>query len=408
MIEREHIGIFGKMNAGKSSLMNLITMQNTSIVDSKRGTTADNKVALHEIHGIGAVKIFDTAGYDESGELGDKKRAKVDDTIRECDLVMIVIDPDSDNFNYESTLISKAGDLSKRVVVIYNLFKKSNSFISLPEFDSIPSIALSVKDSNSRLSLISFIGEHIIKKGGRNKLIPWIKEDHYYLLVVPMDEETPSGRLLRPQEMSMEFLIRERTFPVVIRPDLAKLRCGDRVEIERFRSLVESLGDKLDCVITDSQAIDVIADLVPDKISLTTFSIMMINHTSQGDLKSFFEGAKVISKLKRGDKVLIVEACNHDRIAEDIGVVQIPKLLANKIEGLEIEHNFGREFFDNSNLDSYSLIIHCGGCMITQQKMKARVVGLKSLGVPYTNYGIFLSMFHNPATAERVVKPWVS
>jgi hypothetical protein len=151
---------------------------------------------------------------------------------------------------------------------------------------------------------------------------------------------------------------------------------------------------------------DIMKDWVPNDIELTTFSIMMINYVSRGRLKEFYNGIKAMDTLEEGDKILIVEACNHSRISEDIGIVQIPGYLKKHFPGIKVEHNFGREFQENSELEKYKLIIHCGGCMITAQKLLARVRDLQTVGVPYTNYGIFLSYIQGEDALERVIRPW--
>jgi hypothetical protein len=221
-----------------------------------------------------------------------------------------------------------------------------------------------------------------------------------------MDEETPPGRYLRPQKMCEEYITRHWAYPVSYRMDLGNARSGRTEEKQRFSRFLGSFNKKPMMMITDSQAMDIVKDWLPRKILLTTFSIMMINYMSNGRLKEFVDGIKVIEDLKPGDKILIVEACNHSRIAEDIGTSQIPKILNKRIPGLIIEHNFGREFQENSKLGSYKLIIHCGGCMVSPQKISARIRDLSHLGIPYTNYGVFLSYIHGQKTLARVIEPW--
>jgi predicted GTPase len=148
-------------------------------------------------------------------------------------------------------------------------------------------------------------------------------------------------------------------------------------------------------------------DWVPADMELTTFSIMMINYMSRGRLGAFVEGVKEMSKLRTGDKILIAEACNHSRIREDIGTVQIPRLLKKHYPGVIVDHSFGREFDEKGNLDEYKLVIHCGGCMISSQKLSARLRDLESSGVPVTNYGVLLSYFQGEAVLQRVISPWI-
>ncbi len=177
-------------------------------------------------------------------------------------------------------------------------------------------------------------------------------------------------------------------------------------EKERFLNLVNSFAEPPKAIITDSQAMDIMWRWVPDNINLTTFSIIMINYMSRGRLNLFVKGLEAFKRLKEEDKILIVEACNHSRIAEDIGTVQIPNYLQKRIPGITIEHNFGREFYDNDRIKEYKLIIHCGGCMITSQKLSARIRDLINIGVPFTNYGLVLSYMQGEEALKKVLKIW--
>ena len=413
LVERDNIGIYGKMNAGKSSVMNLLTQQETSIVDSTPGTTSDTKVTLHEIHGIGPMRIFDTAGIDEHSELGDKKRKKVMNDLKESDLVLIVIDPSSSDFGAESELLNEARELDRQILIIYNIFKDNDEALtgkvelSVPLFRFHKKLVIRANDDRCRKPLVDFILENYIPENRSLELLPFVERDQYYILIIPMDDETPAGRLLRPQAMTEEYITRHWAYPVSFRLDLAAAR-GDNSEPEknRFLSVINGLAKKPMCIITDSQAMDVMSRWCPEEIDLTTFSIVMINYMSGGRLASFAKGAESIDKLKEGDTVLIAEACNHNRIGEDIGTVQIPAIIEKKYPGVKVEHNFGREFQDNRRLGEYSLVIHCGGCMISRQKMSARIRDLEATGVPYTNYGIFLSAVNGKSALRKVLKPW--
>jgi [FeFe] hydrogenase H-cluster maturation GTPase HydF len=374
-MERDIIGIFGKMNSGKSSLMNLITQQETSIVDETPGTTADTKITLMEIHGLGPVKLLDTAGFDETDELGDKKRKKVIEAFKECDLILLVINPATTDFEQEYILINEARELDKQLLVICNLFKPEdqNCFGKiesiLPELKYFKKKNVSVIDRSKRQEVLQFILENYISRNSNVDLLPFIEKDEFYILNIPMDEETPPGRFLRPQSMAEEFITRHWAFPVSYRMNLSKARSGDRMERLRWEQFLSSFIKSPKAIITDSQAIDILKDWAPEKTILTTFSIMMVNYMSRGRLNTFVTGVKEINSLKSGDKILIAEACNHSRIKEDIGTVQIPRLLLKKYPGVLIEHSFGRDLSDEEELKTYKLVIHCGGCMISSQKM---------------------------------------
>ena len=414
LVDRDHIGFFGKMNSGKSSLMNLLTQQETSITDSTPGTTADTKIAMQEIHGMGPVKLYDTAGLDELSGLGEKKKSKVLNALKECDLVILIIDPSTKNFETEELVLNEARERDKQIMVIYNLFQPEHqAFIQLveekiPLIKFCPSLAISVIDENNRQTLLQFILDNFDSRNHKMELLPFVEKDQFYILIIPMDEETPPGRYLRPQAMAEEYITRNWAFPVSYRLNLAVAR-GENPQLEkdRFNAFLNSLSRRPKGIITDSQAMDIMSKWAPSDIKLTTFSIMMINYVSKGRIQEFYNGIYAMNSLQSGDKVLIAEACNHSRIKEDIGIVQIP----NKIKGINpevgIDFNFGREFQDNEELSKYKLIIHCGGCMISNQKLQARLRELRTVGVPITNYGVFLSWMQGQEALERVMEPWV-
>ncbi|HPX91626.1 MAG TPA: 50S ribosome-binding GTPase, partial [Spirochaetota bacterium] len=294
VVDRVNIGIFGKMNAGKSSVMNLLTQQETSIVDSTPGTTADTKIALFELHGFGPVRIFDTAGIDESGELGQKKRKKVLNDLKECDLLLLVIDPSASDFTSERELIEEAREMDKQILIIYNIFNKHDEQkIELIE-DSInllkfhKKIRIRANDFSFRAELLQFILNNFQHLKSDIPLLPAVKRDRFYILIIPMDEETPPGRFLRPQSMVEEYITRHWAYPVSFRLDLSAAR-GDLHDFEkkRFFNMLNGLGQRPACIITDSQAMDIMSSWCPEDIDLTTFSIVMINYMSGGKLASF-------------------------------------------------------------------------------------------------------------------------
>jgi [FeFe] hydrogenase H-cluster maturation GTPase HydF len=412
MIERDIIGIFGKMNSGKSSLMNLITQQETSIVDATPGTTADVKISLTEIHGLGPVKLLDTAGFDELDELGEKKRKKTNAALKECDLILLLIDPATFNFEADHYILSEARKLEKQIIIVYNVFNKSdkNHIEKIEEllikYRVYHRIALSAIDLNDRQRLLSAIIDNYIPKNVTVELLPFVEEGEFYILNIPIDEETPKGRYLRPQAMAEEYITRKWAFPVSYRMNLTKARAGDPVEAERWSNFINSFAKKPKAIITDSQAMDILKDWAPDDMMLTTFSVMMINYMSRGRLNDFVSGIKALHSLQPGDHILIAEACNHSRIREDIGTVQIPVMISKSHPTVVVDYTFGREFVDDLDLKKYKLVIHCGGCMISNQRMEARLRDLKATGVPITNYGIFLSYIHGEKILNRVIAPW--
>jgi [FeFe] hydrogenase H-cluster maturation GTPase HydF len=362
---------------------------------------------------LGPVKLLDTAGFDETAELGEKKRKKVLEALKECDLILLIINPATTDYEQEYILINEVREMDKQLLIIYNLFKPEDQncirkieFI-LPELKYFKKKNVAVIDRSRRQEMLQFILENYISKNSDIELLPFIEKDEFYILNIPMDDETPPGRFLRPQSMAEEFITRHWAFPVSYRMNLSKARSGDRMERLRWEQFLSSFIKSPKAIITDSQAIDILKDWAPEKTILTTFSIMMVNYMSRGRLNTFVTGVKEINSLKSGDKILIAEACNHSRIKEDIGTVQIPRLLIKKYPGIIIEHSFGRDLTDEEELKTYKLVIHCGGCMISSQKMAARLRDLENSGTPITNYGVILSFFQGENILKRVTQPWL-
>jgi len=433
-LERTLIGIFGRINAGKSTCMNLLTRQETSLVDPQPGTTADIKGALMEIHALGAVKLLDTAGLDEGSDLGQKKRRKTLDALAEVDLAVLVVDPVqvllAGELEVEDLVANEARRRRRGLCVILNRHADHASRLQgtgadweqarrfalsvLPDRAATPVLELDLADMQGAGELASFLAASVQREGAETPLLPMVHRHGVVVLHIPLDEESPSGRLLRPQEMAMEALLRAQVPVGLYRVDLGLARCGNEMVVQRQqRNFVDFLASFERCggvqlVITDSQAIDIMHRWVPDDIPLTTFSIMMVNQTACGDLSVFVDGTRALDQLVAGDRVLIAEACNHDRIAEDIGTVQLPRKLAQAVPGLEFDHAFGREFPDPAELSGYRLAIHCGGCMIRPQKLSARVERLLEAQIPVTNYGLALSWLEGKATLGRVLEPWLS
>lgn len=431
-VDRLILGIFGRINAGKSTLMNLLTQQETSIVDPAPGTTADIKSSIMEIHGLGPVRILDTAGLDEDSGLGEKKRRKTLAALEEVDLAILVVDPVqaflSNNLQVESQVSALARKSGKSLCAVFNVHSDHMELLAgtgatldesveycrsaFMDMAGVAHVLMDLSKSECVSRLVEFIEEQRPSEKKKVELLPFVDSRAPVLLHIPLDEESPSGRLLRPQEMAMEYLLRLGVPIGLYRTDLKLARSGSEAisgrERTKFLSFLQSLGssDGIQLVLTDSQAIDVMSRWVPEEIDLTTFSIMMIHSTSGGSLPLFAKGVSALEDLRRGDRVLIAEACNHDRIAEDIGTVQIPGKLARIRPGVRIEHSFGREFPPPEELAEYSLVIHCGGCMISTQKLSARVERLALAGVPVTNYGIVLSWLEGPDILERVLRPW--
>lgn len=422
-MERINIGIFGRVNSGKSTLMNLLTQQETSIVDPTPGTTADVKTTVMEIHELGPVKIFDTAGIDEKGVLGEKKKQKTFNALKRSDIVLIVINENNteyqkDDFLTEKEVLSASAGRGKEVFVIYNKFKGSSGSIEklpVPLGSRIPSVGLDLADRSNYTALVNFLKANSKLQPAKTPLLPDMDRNKIVFLNIPIDDESPEGRFLRPQMMAEEYLVRRFVPTFAYRMDLGKARSiiaeESAAEKKRFNEFISVLNaeGRLQLLITDSQAMDIISKWTKNApFMVTTFSIMMINFLSRGNLEMFVNGVKAFKTLKAGDKVMIAEGCNHDRKAEDIGTVQIPK----KIEAMfgkgaiQIDHYFGRVFAEYDKLREYKLVIHCGGCMLDQQAIASRMEDLIESGVSFTNYGVLLSYFQGEEALNKVIEPF--
>lgn len=421
--ERSIVSIIGRTNVGKSSMLNLLSGQKDyAIVDKTPGTTTDTVAALMEIHNLGSFKVLDTAGVDEYSKLGAKKRKKTYEAIEEADLSLIVLDLEQKDVSVELKLIERIRKYKKQGLIIYNLFnpklsqrdvKKRQKFLDNKFESDFPSLVINAADHKKQIELTNFIKMFFKKETRRIDLLP-IKKKGYVMLIIPMDEETPDLRLLRPQDMAVERLLRSYAIPVLYRMDLKKARSSKRKiigqEEKRFLDVIKTLSNSsegLKLIITDSQAFDVISRWAPKKIPFSSFSIMMTNYISFGNLKYFADSVKKVDKLKKGDKVLIVEACNHDRQCDDIATVQIPRRLEVHAGcKLKFDFSFGRPFPEN--ISSYKLIIHCGACMIDRQKYLRRILQAKENNIPLTNYGVLLSYFCGKEILDRVVSPFLT
>jgi [FeFe] hydrogenase H-cluster maturation GTPase HydF len=395
-----------------------------AIVDETPGTTSDTVLALMEIHGLGPCKLFDTAGIDEYSSLGEKRRKKAYEALEESDLCCIVIDLilaiKRGNIDLELALIKHAKKYNIKTVIIYNIFWEEEKSLKGQDvkqyaetFDAlsgVPSHLLSANNEEDQSDFIACIQQCRAAEKRDIQLLPNVQKDAFVVLVIPMDEETPTLRLLRPQDMAIERLLRNFSIPVLFRMDLTKARSENfqerNEEKNRFLGLIQRFSgtsDLLSLVLTDSQAFDVVADWIPHNVPLSSFSIMMAHYMSGGNIDFLIEGVQAGDTLKEGDHVLIAEACNHNRKCNDIGTVQIPRLLRKKIGKTgEISFSFGRTFPDD--LTPYKLIVHCGACMIDRQKYRRRVQKAKEEGVAFTNYGFFLSYEKNKALFKRVVQ----
>lgn len=389
---RLHIGIFGRTNVGKSSLINILTHQETSIVSSVAGTTTDAVEKSMEMLPLGPVVFIDTAGIDDTTELGEKRTEKTEKIIARCDVAIIVSD-----FNgwtkYETELAKTFKEKSVPILAVIN--KSDVSKISEEKLREISAFADKIeeisakkdKDIPSRIreTLIRCVPEEFINPPAILENL--VNPEDVVVLVTPIDKEAPKGRLILPQVNVLRELLDNRCISVVT------------TEKTLDKSL-KSLKNPPKLVITDSQAFKQVSEIVPKSVPLTSFSILFAR--LKGDIKEFSDGVRTIADLKDGDKILICESCTHHAIEDDIARVKIPKLVRNKSgKDLIFEQISSHEF--PKNIRNYALIIHCGGCMTNRREILSRIAKAKEAKIPITNYGIAIS--YCLGILDRAIQP---
>ncbi|MGD9930068.1 MAG: [FeFe] hydrogenase H-cluster maturation GTPase HydF [Mangrovibacterium sp.] len=389
---RLHIGLFGRRNVGKSSLLNALTQQEVSIVSDIAGTTTDPVEKPMELLPLGPVLFIDTAGVDDVGALGEKRIQKTMAVIDRTDLG-IIVSTSQDWGDFEEKILQ---ELREREVPVILVFNKTDLYPSRPcmtnsfSAEKLPAIETSATQQTG----IQELREAILKTAPDDFINrPAIVADlvgpgEAAILVVPIDKEAPKGRLILPQVQSIRDLLDGDSFCMVVKE-------------RELREALNRLNKPPKLVVTDSQAFLKVAADTPPEIPLTSFSILFARH--QGDLAEMVRGAMAIDKLKAGDKVLIAEACSHHPIGEDIGTVKIPRWLTQYVGGkLEIDNARGRDFPEN--IADYKLIIHCGACMWNRREMLSRIMKARQLGIPITNYG--LTIAYSLGIFERALQPF--
>ena len=370
--ERLHIAFFGKRNAGKSSLVNAFTGQSLSIVSEVKGNTTDPVYKAMELLPIGPVMIIDTPGIDDEGDLGKLRIEKAMQVLHKTDFAIIVADAALPLGEEELTLLQSAKEKKIPYLIAYSKSDLPHALVAERE----NAVLTSAKTGEG----IHELKERVAKMAGTSSSLRKIVADllapgDTAILVIPIDKAAPKGRLILPQQQTIRDILESGASAMV---------CRD-TELE---ATLQKLSTPPRMVITDSQVFATVSKIVPESIPLTSFSILMARY--KGDLPLVTAGASTVSALKDGDKILIAEGCTHHRQCEDIGTVKIPGLLRKKL-GIEPDFRFvsGTEFPDD--LSSYRLVIHCGGCTLTEREMQHRLEICTRAGVPVTNYGILLA-----------------
>lgn len=386
---RCHIAFFGCVNAGKSSLVNAITNQNLSLVSEIRGTTTDPVKKTMEILPLGPVVIIDTAGLDDNSELGKLRTDKTKEILSLTNIAVLVIDILKGKSKEDSELIQTFKDKNIPYIIVYN---KSDIAKKLPETND-NEICVSSKENTNIEELKEKIA-HLIRTSEQEKYIirNKLEPNDTVILCIPIDESAPKGRLILPQQLT----IRE-----VLDAHCCVICCQD----SELKSTIESLNKKPKLIITDSQVFEKVKNDVPEDILLTSFSILFANY--KGELKELVKGAKKLSQLKDNDTILISEGCTHHRQCNDIGSVKFPKWIKEfSSKNLNFEFSSGNDFA--KNLEKYSLIIHCGGCMLNEKEMKNRIEKAKSSNTPIVNYGIAIAYMNGILKRSLEIFPEIS
>ena len=374
---RLHIGVFGRTNVGKSSLLNKITNQEVSIVSDIAGTTTDVVEKSMELLPVGPVTFLDTAGLDDETELSGQRIEKTMKVVNRIDVAVVVCD-----FNgigkFENDFIEKFKELKIPYLIVVNkcdLAPKSFHIDLKSELSNI--IYTSVKKDEKivfkfKEALVNLLPEDFVNSP---KIVgDLVPAKSTVILVIPIDKEAPKGRIILPQVQTLRDLLDNNCLSYVVKES-------------ELKDALDNLKTPPALVVTDSQAFKKVSEIVPENVSLTSFSILFAR--LKGDLDEFVNRAKAIENLKDGDKVLILESCTHHAIEDDIGRVKIPNLLRKKTGKNLVIHNYaGHDFPD---IKDYKLIIHCGACMTNRREVLSRVLIANQNNIPITNYGVVIS-----------------
>ena len=380
---RLHIGLFGRRNAGKSSLLNALVEQRVAIVSDVAGTTTDTVEKAMELSPVGPVVFLDTAGIDDRGDLGALRVERTRQAFDRTDIGIVVVDSGKWG-EYENGLVTELQQRNVPLVVAFNHGDKG-----LPEDALLESLrrrnVTCVTTVATSGSGIDALREAIVRIVPDESLSPppivsdLVPPGGTVVLVVPIDKEAPKGRLILPQVQTIRDLLDGNRSALV---------CKDT----ELAATLGRLNGPPDLVVTDSQAFGTVSQIVAPEIPLTSFSVLFARQ--KGDLAVMIDGARAIARLKPGDRVLMAEACTHHAVDDDIGRVKIPAWLRKHVGGaLRIEHVQGRNF-PNDSLTDWDLVIHCGACMWNRREILNRMMHCRRAGVPITNYGLAIAFLH--------------
>ena len=395
---RLHVGVFGRTNVGKSSIINLLTGQEVSIVSDIPGTTTDVVEKAMEILPIGPVLFLDTGGVDDESVLGKERIRKAMEIFKRCDVAILVVEPNIFT-NFEKTLVEKFKEREIPFAIVVNkvdVKEPDAGFLFELESFKVPIVFLSTVKDKREVALSKF-KEVLIK------IVPsdFLKEPHLIgdllpsggiaVLVVPIDLEAPKGRLILPQVQTIRNILDSDATAIVVKE-------------RELPYILSVLNKKPDVVVCDSQVVMKVAGDVPADVKFTTFSILFSR--LKGDIAEFAKGLAAIKNLKEGAKVLIAESCTHHPIEDDIGRVKIPRWIRQftGLKNIDFYHYAGRSYPED--LSDYDVVVHCGACNLNRREMLSRIEIAKRAGIPITNYGMTISL--TQGVVERALEPFPS
>lgn len=375
--ERVHIGIFGRRNAGKSSLINALTGQNLAIVSDVKGTTTDPVLKAMELLPLGPVVMIDTPGLDDTGELGALRIQKTYQILNKTDIALVVIDATVGMTDADAAILMRIQEKEIPYLLVWNKADQLGTDAELKgDFaGSIPkehSILISASTGSHIHELKEKLASLVPTQGNDRRIVSdLIRPGDFVVLVVPIDKAAPKGRLILPQQQTIRDILDTGATAIVTRDT-------------ELSDTLNRLGELPSLVITDSQAFEKVAKLTPSEVPLTSFSILFARY--KGNLNTVVNGARVLDMLKDQDTVLICEGCTHHRQCEDIGTVKLPRWIREHTgKSLNFVFTSGTEF--PTDLRPYRMIIHCGGCTLNEREMQFRLKCAEDAGIPITNYG---------------------
>lgn len=382
---RLHIALLGRVNAGKSSFLNLVTGQEASITSALAGTTTDVVEKTQELLPLGSVVWLDTAGYGDTTELAEQRLAKTRRVLDRADIAVLVCEGNKVGLE-ESEIID---EVKARNIPLIKIFNKADIFPSEGE-----GIRCNAEDKTSRDIVLNQLKAALIKVAPDEVITPpallgdLVPRNSNIVMIVPIDYEAPKGRIILPQVQAIRDCLDHDSTIMVVKEN-------------GYADLLANLKKQPDLVVCDSQVVDKMVAETPANVKCTTFSILFARF--KGDLNKLVEGAAEISRLKDNDRVLIAESCTHHAVEDDIGRVKIPNLLKKKTGAdLQISHASGCDF--PGDLRNYKLVVQCGGCMTNRREILSRINKCETLNVPITNYGVCISELKG--VLERVLEPF--